>query len=107
MRVCLFVGLFLELGTLYLCTSPLVNGESPKLACPMFVRISCGCGEARGLRGCRVKGVEMSALFHRRNCWNCLREDRDNHLHVNKSKLVTMNVAVPDFESAYCSLAIH
>jgi hypothetical protein len=77
MRVCLFVGLFLELGPSYLCTIPLVNEELPELACLMFVRVSCGRVEARRLRGCQVKVVEMSALFH------CLIQDRDNHLHLD------------------------
>jgi hypothetical protein len=100
MRVRLFVGLY-ELGTSCLCTFPLVNEESPELVCLMFVRISCGCGEARRFCGCQVKSVEMSALFH---CWNCLMQDRDNRLHVNWSTLVTMKVVVLDSESVYCSL---
>jgi hypothetical protein len=104
MRVCLFVGPCLELGTSYLCNFPLVNGESPELACLMFERISCGCGEARRFCECQVKSVEMSALFH---CRNCLMQDRDNRLHVNWSTLVTMKVVVLDSESAYCSLTIH
>jgi hypothetical protein len=80
MRVCLFVGLFSEWGSSCLCTFPLVKGESLDLACLMFVRISCGCGEARRVCGCQVKGVAMSALFH---CWNCLIEDRDDRLQFN------------------------
>jgi hypothetical protein len=34
--VCLFVGLFLELGTSYLCTFLLVNEKSLELAYLMF-----------------------------------------------------------------------